>query len=122
MIDWLRHAHENISECASCAMCQERRIDPYDPEKARKRDRAYADKYPRMLPSETKPDRFGNPFHSDRDQIEFLIWFLWREGFDGTDSALAAVCEAWWMGDQWRDGAPPTIEEARAFVKSRRDS
>jgi len=74
----------------------------------------------RTLPSETAPDRNGNPYCSDRKQIEFLDALLARDGSGATDRERAIVAEAWWMGDWSPEGRCPSLDEAKAFLAERR--
>ena len=73
-----------------------------------------------MKISEVPPDRFGNKYHSDRAQIDFLDMHLRvNVGFEGSDRDRGIVAEAWWMGDWKPEGRCPSIEEAKLFLEVR---
>ena len=74
----------------------------------------------RTVPSETAPDRHGNPRFSDQQQIAFFDRFLTHEGFSGTDAERNTVAEAWWMGDWSPESRCPSLDEAKAFLSGRR--
>lgn len=76
-------------------------------------------------PVQVTPDRFGNPYWTDAQQVESL-YFTMRSpamfGFEGTDQELWTRAEAWWFGD-WTDHRCPSLDEAQRFLANiRRDT
>lgn len=75
-------------------------------------------------PVQATPDRYGNPYWTDEQQVEAL-YFLMRSkalfGFEGTDHELWVRAEAWWHGD-WDDDQCPSLDEARTFLAQRTHS
>ena len=75
----------------------------------------------RTVPSETAPDRNGNPRFSDQQQIAFFDFYLDHfVGFQGTIYERGVIAEAWWMGDWSPEGRCPSLDEAKAFLSERR--
>lgn len=62
------------------------------------------------------PDRHGNPYFTDHQQVQFLTEFLHNERFEGTHEQLAERAEAWWWGESKQ---VPALEEARRFNAER---
>lgn len=120
-VDFPESAYREIQE-AAWDMEPPRRLESIDAVLARveQRERAYAAAHPRTVPSETAPDRYGNPHFSDREQIAFFEYFLREiEKITGTDRQIATLAEAWWMGD-WEGNRCPALEQAERFLASRR--